>query len=307
MDIAIGFRHYTPTGASGLIIDNVRMHSYAPMYSEFSFDAEMAQGDRIDLDVQVVLSSGTEPANPIMLTVFEDGKPIFYHDSASLYSQFGSDWGRISVYSTTAGTHTYSFLFSVFNTSEWYNSYLRVDEVEIVRDAPPPELIDLVRVFGYERPYAGFTAEDLALTVPNGQGYEIEEAYFIDSATSEAIDANAPLVTGRSYLLRVALVPLEGYEFWEETQLVVDNCSDFSVTESTYTSIVFTVPVTITGLLGDVNCDGTVTMADVSALLAKVMNASQLSPEGLANADANRDGAVNILDAAAIYAIAFNT
>ena len=58
-------------------------------------------------------------------------------------------------------------------------------------------------------------------------------------------------------------------------------------------------------LLGDANCDEQVTMADVTALIAKVMNAGDLSEQGMINADANQDGEVNILDAAAIYAIAF--
>ena len=59
-------------------------------------------------------------------------------------------------------------------------------------------------------------------------------------------------------------------------------------------------------LLGDANCDEQVTMADVTALIAKVMNAGDLSEPGMLNADANCDNEVNILDAAAIYAIAFS-
>jgi hypothetical protein len=58
---------------------------------------------------------------------------------------------------------------------------------------------------------------------------------------------------------------------------------------------------------GDVNCDGVVTMADVSALTAYIMNSGVLSVKGLANADANQDGVVDILDAPAIYMLAFGS
>ncbi len=71
--------------------------------------------------------------------------------------------------------------------------------------------------------------------------------------------------------------------------------------------VLVTVTYSLSPLLGDANCDGKVTMADVSALIAKVMNVESLSEQGMINADANQDGVVDILDAAAIYAIAFNS
>ena len=57
-------------------------------------------------------------------------------------------------------------------------------------------------------------------------------------------------------------------------------------------------------LPGDVDGDGVVTMADVT-LLSMYLNGEnpQITAEGMANADANADGTVDIRDIAAIYAI----
>lgn len=57
-------------------------------------------------------------------------------------------------------------------------------------------------------------------------------------------------------------------------------------------------------LIGDSNVNGTVEFADVTALIAHLLNVMSLTPQGAINADANQDGLVNILDAAAIYTIA---
>ena len=51
-----------------------------------------------------------------------------------------------------------------------------------------------------------------------------------------------------------------------------------------------------TGLIGDVNLDGVLSIQDVIVLLRYVMGGSNLSPEGLALADFNQDGSVNIQD-----------
>lgn len=305
MDIRIAFRHYTPTGANGLIIDGLYLHASRPEYSEFTFDAQINEGDHIEFDVKVDTYGNTELTNPILLTVFEDGAAIYHHDSASMYNEFGDDWGRLYIYNLTPGEHTYRFLFSVFNTEETFDSLILVDEFEIVRE-PQYEYIYDVEVLGYAAPAAGSCANDLDLSVPGGSGYKVSFWYYRDIETEEIIDSSEPLTAGRSYILRVALEPLDGFIFSDEVDVSVANCSDFTVVDINSYLIKINIPVTVGGMLGDTNCDGQVTMADVTALIAKVMNAGDLSALGLLNADANRDGSVNILDAAAIYAIAFN-
>lgn len=305
MDIRIAFRHYTPTGASGLIIDSVSILCGMPVYSEFTFDADINAGDYMDFDVKIELFNDAEITNPVMLTVFEDGSPIYYIDSATLYGWYGDDWGGLAVSTLTPGAHTYRFLFSVFNSEVLFNSGILVDEFEIVR-APQYEYVDQAEVLGYAAPAAGSCANDLDLSVPGGSGYKVSFWYYRDIETEEIIDSSEPLTAGRSYILRVALEPLEGFIFSDEVDVSVANCSDFTVVDINSYLIKINIPVTVGGMLGDTNCDGQVTMADVTALIAKVMNAGDLSALGLLNADANRDGSVNILDAAAIYAIAFN-
>ncbi len=90
----------------------------------------------------------------------------------------------------------------------------------------------------------------------------------------------------------------EGYTFigWDK---------DFSeVTEDMTVTAVYEYSGAPAGLSGDVDCDGLVTMADVT-LLAMYLNGEdpEITAQGLLNADANGDGGADIRDIAAIYAV----
>ncbi len=52
--------------------------------------------------------------------------------------------------------------------------------------------------------------------------------------------------------------------------------------------------------MGDANCDGMITAADAAIILRALVNLSELTPRGAANADVNGDGEVTAADAAAI-------
>ena len=99
----------------------------------------------------------------------------------------------------------------------------------------------------------------------------------------------------------------EAYEV--ESPTVVGYAPDLATVTGTMGAADVTVTVTyteeepFTGLLGDVNCDGQVTMADLSALCAYVLGKTDLTPQGLANADVNGDGNVNSIDLPLIYQI----
>ena len=69
-------------------------------------------------------------------------------------------------------------------------------------------------------------------------------------------------------------------------------------------SAYYVEPETPTVLLGDVDCDGFVTMADVT-LLSMYLNGEnpEITEQGMLNANANEDDGVDIRDIAAIYAI----
>ena len=60
------------------------------------------------------------------------------------------------------------------------------------------------------------------------------------------------------------------------------------------------------GLPGDVNCDGQVTMADLSALSAYMLGKGDVSEQGVLNADVNGDGNVNAMDLPLIYELTLN-
>ena len=60
------------------------------------------------------------------------------------------------------------------------------------------------------------------------------------------------------------------------------------------------------GLLGDVDCDGVLSMADISLLSSYILGRGTVSAQGLINADANGDGNVNVMDLPAIYQLYIN-
>lgn len=59
------------------------------------------------------------------------------------------------------------------------------------------------------------------------------------------------------------------------------------------------------GLPGDVNCDGMVTMADLSALSAYLLGKGTVTEQGLINGDVNHDGTPNVIDMPLIYQLTF--
>ena len=111
-------------------------------------------------------------------------------------------------------------------------------------------------------------------------------------------------------LVTLTAEALEGYEFagWIVTDA---NGDPVEVTDNTFAMPASSVTVSALfrrtgGMAGDADCDGDITLADVSALAAFLVNSGTLSEQGVLNADANGDGIVNILDAAAICAMLMN-
>ena len=89
----------------------------------------------------------------------------------------------------------------------------------------------------------------------------------------------------------------DGYTFagWD---VAFNNVTSDLVVTATYTE-----NETPAGLLGDVNCDGKVDMGDISALSAYLLGKGELTAQGLANADASQNGAVDSSDLSAIFAL----
>ena len=107
---------------------------------------------------------------------------------------------------------------------------------------------------------------------------------------------------GASYSVTSPVI--EGYT---ASQAVVSGTMGASNVTVTVTYTAEDVPPVEPDLLGDVNCDGVVNMADLSALCAYVLGKADLTPQGIANADANGDGNVNAMDLPFIYQLTLNS
>lgn len=79
---------------------------------------------------------------------------------------------------------------------------------------------------------------------------------------------------------------------------------EFISTPIDFTAVNGSVTVALSGLPGDVDCDGAVGETDISLLVSYLLDYDpEISEQGLANADANGDGSIDTLDPAAIWSI----
>ena len=131
MEIAIAFRHYTPAGAYGLIIDGFHVGGDAPIYSELSFTQTLLPGDIITFDLRTVVTNSYAIENTVLMTVFEDDRDLYSFDTASFHAYHGEDWETQYLWYATPGTHTYRIVMSVNEPNTVYNSCFELDEVQV--------------------------------------------------------------------------------------------------------------------------------------------------------------------------------
>ncbi len=129
--ISIAFRHYTSTGAYGILFDNLRIMCKAPVYAELSFTQNILAGDTLDFDTRVIRTDSNEISNPILMVIYEDDSIIYNSDSASMYSYYGEDWKSETIWGVTPGEHTYRVMMSVSNPDLVFNSTIQLDEIKI--------------------------------------------------------------------------------------------------------------------------------------------------------------------------------
>ncbi len=154
----------------------------------------------------------------------------------------------------------------------------------------------------YDYNYEGILAYDC--------GSEEFDALFIVS------DLAAQLGTEpQTYVQKMWYNPIDGMLYWAGVfdtldYVVIDVANGIMAkagTNADEITVLYTpyeITVEPTGLPGDVDCNGEVTMADVT-ILAMYLNGEnpEITEQGMINADANQDGTVDIRDIAAIYAI----
>lgn len=129
--ISIAFRHYTSTGAYGILFDNFHIMCKAPVYAELSFTQNILVGDTLDFDTRVIRTDSNEISNPILMVIYEDDSIIYNSDSASMYSYYGEDWKSETIWGVTPGEHTYRVMMSVSNPDLVFNSTIQLDEIKI--------------------------------------------------------------------------------------------------------------------------------------------------------------------------------
>ena len=115
------------------------------------------------------------------------------------------------------------------------------------------------------------------------EGGEAAPAYTAQVPFGEAYEVESPTVAGFTPDIAVVTGAM--------------GAADVTVT------VTYTEEEPFTGLLGDVNCDGKVNMADLSALSAYMLGKAELTPQGLINADVSGDGNVDARDLPLIYQI----
>jgi uncharacterized repeat protein (TIGR02543 family) len=163
-----------------------------------------------------------------------------------------------------------------------------------------------------------------SVTSPSVTGYTPDQA--VVSGTMGAANVTVTVTyTANSYTLTIKYVDENGVtlasdyvgtfaygETYSVTSPVIDGyTTSQTVVTGTMGAANKTVTVTytknaVTGLLGDVNCDGVVDFSDVTDLFAFLMNTKLLTDEGLGNADLNGDGVITMDDVSALYTMILN-
>ena len=300
-EIAIGFRHCSPSYTCGLLIDSVYIGCAAPHYAELTFTKDLRTSNRISFNVRVQdFNNDGEIEGNISGAVFEDGRNIYNFDGRSLFSYYGEDWETIYLTApANSGTHTYRVVLS-WNEDDIPDFNIYLDDFRISSTASP---ISYVEILDYAVPAAGTAAGDNYPTVPEDRGYDIALAAWYGEDETVLGDDDL-FEAGGKYTLLVKIGADDDHFFPDELTLYVENDPNAEIVYQTSTELIigFTqVTIPAAGLPGDVNCDGQVTMADLSALSAYMLGKANLTPEGLANADVNGDGKVNAMDLPLIY------
>ena len=148
--------------------------------------------------------------------------------------------------------------------------------------------------------------------------YDLASEEFGAYILAENVEAQTGDFQG--YVQKMWYNPNDGYIYWAGVfdtldYIIVDiengilakagiTATDTNYDELTVLYAPYEITVEPEGLPGDVDCNGEVTMADVT-ILAMYLNGEnpEITEQGMINADANQDGTVDIRDIAAIYAI----
>ena len=196
----------------------------------------------------------------------------------------------------TVTTHTVKFV-------DWNGTVLKTEEVEHGAAATAPAVPGRTgyTFTGWDKDFSSVT-EDMTVTAQYSINSYILTINYVDrNGTPISAPFTGTYTYGSYYAVNSPAIA--GYT---TTQTVVSGymgAGNVTVTV-TYTA---DTPV-ILPLLGDVDCNGVVDMSDISLLFSYLNGATtEITEQGMINADANLDGAVNVMDITAIFTIIANS
>ncbi len=200
----------------------------------------------------------------------------------------------VQLYKHTQGTvivedsYTVTFL-------DWDGTVLSVQEVDYgaAAQAPADPVREGYSFTGWDVDFSSVTS-DLTVTAQYSiKSYRLVIYYrFADGTT-------AATTFTRTYNY--------GAEYFVESPAVEGYVPDIPVVEGIMGAapVIITVTYTseLTGLIGDVNCDGTVNFADVTFLYMFLIGSDELTAQGLLNADVTQDGSLDFSDITVLYSM----
>ena len=236
-------------------------------------------GSNLKIEQVEAGGSATAPANPT-----REG-----------YTFTGWDTDFTNVQSNLTVTAQYTINTYTVTFKDWDGTVLKTQTVNYGGSATAPTVPGRVgyTFTGWDRSFTNVTSNLIVTAQYTINTYTVtfkdwDGTVLKTQTVNYGAAATAPTVPGR-----------EGYTFigWDR---------DFSnVTSNLIVTALYQENTQPGNLVGDVNCDGYITSADISALFAYIMNAGSLTDQGVINADLNGDGVITSADVTLLAQLIF--
>ncbi|MBR3381833.1 MAG: Ig-like domain-containing protein [Clostridia bacterium] len=180
---------------------------------------------------------------------------------------------------------------------DWDGAVLKTERVEAGSSASAPD--DPVRegftFTGWDVDFSNVTGDLVVTAQYSVNSYRLTIDYVYEDGSAAAESFVGEYVYNTAYSVESPEIP--GFVPDRETVFGTMPANDVGVT------VTYTRNGPAVSLLGDVNCDGKVDMSDISALSAYLLGVGQVTEQGLVNADASLNGAVDSSDLSAVFAL----
>lgn len=203
--------------------------------------------------------------------------------------EYGTVVTALFVRYTIGHPHTVRFVDGL--TGEVFMQYTVPDGGSVTMPQPPvhegysfigwddPQIFNITTDKTYTALYEG-NLYNLTINYVYGNGGEASPAYTAQVRCGDHYEVASPAITGFT-----ADIPVVSGDM---------GAGDLTVTVTYAANAPSTLP-------GDVDCNGSVTMADLTALSAYLLGKGLVSEQGLINADVDHNGVANVIDMPIIY------